>query len=142
MFDILLPRYDMALRQLDDLFECGIEPSAYSSACECGDWTPASNITETDKHYMVTMEVPGVDMKKIDISYNDGELTVKGEKLIDAAELDASVCTERFAGTFDRTFVLPRKVNADKIEATYKDGILGVTLPKTEESMTKKIVVH
>lgn len=142
MFDILVPRYNRALRELDNLFECGIAPVSYSNVGEYAEWTPSSDITETDNHYLVTMEVPGVDMNKMDISYNDGELTIKGEKLIESEGGESCLCTERFSGKFDRTFVIPKKVHADKIDATYKDGVLRVSLPKTEESVTKKIVIH
>jgi len=133
MFDVFCTKINMGLRELDNLFECAIEPS-YSNLYGYGEWNPASDITETDKHYLVTMEVPGVDLKKMDISYNDGELTIKGEKVIETAEFESCLCTERFAGAFNRNFIIPRKVNADKIDATYKDGVLSVTLPKTEEA--------
>jgi HSP20 family molecular chaperone IbpA len=141
MFDVLMPRLNMGLRELDNLFECAIQPS-FTDVCGYQEWAPASDITESDKHYLVTMEVPGVDMKKMDISYNDGELTIKGEKVIETAESESCLCTERFAGPFNRSFIIPKKVDADKIDATYKDGVLSVTLPKTEESITKKIVIH
>jgi HSP20 family protein len=141
MFDLLIPRFNTGLRQIEDLFECAL-PESSSNIYEYGLWTPASDITESDKHYLVVMEVPGVDMSKLDISYDDGELIVRGEKSVDTTEGDACLCTERYGGKFSRHFDIPKKVVADKIDATMKDGILKITLPKSEESMTKKIVVH
>ena len=142
MFDILVPRYNMGLRQVEDLLECELPTSFASNVYDYDSWTPASDITESDKHYLVTMEIPGVEMNKLDISYDDGELVVKGEKSITPTEGEACLCTERYGGKFTRHFDIPKKVNADKIDATYKDGILNITLPKSEESMTKKIMVH
>jgi HSP20 family protein len=139
MFEMIVPRYDIEFRPWRGLFEDWIAPS-YAIACE--DWNPDSNIVETDKSFVVTMELPGIDMKKTDISYKDGEPTVKGEKLVDAEEGASCVCSERFSGSFFRNFVVSGKVDADKIEATYKDGILKLILPKSEDSIPKKIEVH
>jgi HSP20 family protein len=142
MFDILVPRYNTGLRSLENLFECEFPTSFTPDVSEYVSWTPASDITESDKHYLITMEVPGVEMSKLDISYDDGELIVKGEKSIAASEGEACLCTERYGGKFSRHFDISKRVNADKIDATYKDGVLNITLPKTEESMTKKIIIH
>jgi HSP20 family protein len=139
MFEIIVPRYDVAFRPWRSLFEDWIAPSY---AIECENWTPDSNIVETDKNFIVTMELPGIDMKKTDISYKDGELTVNGEKMVDAEEGECCVCSERFSGSFSRNFLVSGKVDADKIEATYKDGVLKLVLPKSEESIPKKIEVH
>jgi HSP20 family protein len=141
MFDLLVPRLNTGLRQMEDLFECAL-PASFSNVYEYGSWTPASDITESDRNYLVVMEVPGVDMSKLDISYDDGELIIRGEKSIEAAEGEAYLCNERYGGKFSRSFDIPKKIVADKIDATMKDGILRVTLPKSEESVTKKIIVH
>lgn len=105
-------------------------------------WMPASDIAETEKEYLITMEIPGVDMTKTDISYMDGLLTVKGEKHKESKEGECSHCSERFAGSFERSFRIHGKVDADKIDATYKDGVLHLTLPKSAESGVKKIEIH
>ena len=114
----------------------------YTYVVRDDEWTPASDITETVKSYVVTMELPGIDMKKTDISYIDGVLTVKGEKTKDSMEGECCYCSERYSGSFNRTFQIPGKVDSDKIDATYKDGILKLTLTKAEESLPKKIEVH
>ena len=105
-------------------------------------WVPAADIAETDKAYMITMELPGVDKSKVEITYEDGHLTVKGEKEKEAAEGESCHCSERFSGSFSRTFHIDGSVERDKIEANYKDGVLKLVLPKSEESVPKRIEVH
>jgi HSP20 family protein len=112
----------------------------YATVCE--GWTPAADIVETDKAYMITMELPGVDKAKVDITYEGGHLTVKGEKEKEAGEGESCHCTERFSGSFSRTFHLDGSVDRERIDASYKDGVLKLVLPKSEESIPKKIEVH
>ncbi len=107
---------------------------------EC--WVPASDIAETDKEYVVTVELPGVDMKGLDISYKDGLLTVKGEKKNGETEGQSCYCSERYSGSFERSLAIPGKISEDKIDATFNNGILKLVLPKSEESMVKRIEVH
>jgi HSP20 family protein len=140
MMRMIAPRFDIALRPSRSLFDTWFNP--YRSFMECEDWSPASDIAETEKLYVVTMELPGIDMKKTDISYNDGMLTVKGEKGKESMEGECCHCVERYSGSFERSFRIPGKIDSDKIDATYKDGVLKLTLPKAKESMPKKIVVH
>lgn len=128
--------FSPAERVFDRLFE-------WPMATVCEGWTPPSDIAETDKAYMISMEMPGVDAKKVDITYENGRLTVKGEKEKESGEGDCCHCSERFSGSFSRTFNLDGiVVDRDKIEASYKDGVLKLVLPKSEESVPKKIEVH
>lgn len=108
----------------------------------CENWAPASDVAETDKAYVVTMELPGIDMKKLDVTYEEGGITVKGEKEKETTEGECCHCSERFSGPFTRTIPIADNVERDKIEATYKDGILKLVLPKSEESKPKKIEIH
>jgi len=137
---MIVPRYDVSFNPWGSLLSEWFEP--FRSVVECEEWTPASDIAETEHVYQVTMEMPGIDMKKTDISYNDGILTVKGEKVKESMEGECCHCAERYSGSFQRSFRVPGKVESDKIDATYKDGILKLTLPKAEESKPKKITVH
>ena len=134
-FDSALPLFD---RVIDELFY----PYPLRYAAECADWVPASDIAETSKEYHVSMEVPGIDMNKTEITFTKGILTVKGEKVKESKEDECCHCAERYSGFFERTFRVSDKVDGDKIDATYKDGILKVVLPKPEESSVKKIEVH
>lgn len=140
MTRMLVPRYNVSFSPWESLLSEWADP--FLSAVECEEWLPASDIAETEDAYLVTMEMPGIDMEKTDISYNDGILTVKGEKRKESTEGECCHCAERYAGPFQRSFRIPVKVQSDKIDATYKDGILNLTLPKSEESKPKKITVH
>lgn len=96
---------------------------------------PAVDVAEGDKAYELTAELPGLDEKNIDIKVANGGLTIKGEKREETEQKKKDYyVSERRYGTFERYFTLPDGVNADKIEATFKNGVLKVTLPKTEEA--------
>jgi HSP20 family protein len=139
----VLPRYNVAFRPqtrlLDRFFSDWVSPSTYLDE---SDWTPASDIAETDTEYHVTMELPGIDMKELDISFSEGALTVNGEKTEGGSIGESCYCSERYYGPFQRSFRIPGKVDTEKIEANYKDGILIVSLAKSEESAVKKIEIH
>ena len=140
MARMLIPRMDFEFTPWRSLWSDWRFPSTFYA--EGPDWTPPTDIAETDKSFVVSMELPGIDMSKTDISYSDGILTVKGEKHKESSEGECCHCAERYEGSFSRTFRVSGKVETDKIDATYKDGILKVTLPKSEETMPKKIEVH
>ena len=142
MFELSFPRLGLMTRPWGGFFDTWGDLPVYDYNVECGDWVPSSNIAETDEHYMITMELPGIDMNKMDISYKGRHLTVKGEKLIDTEAGELCVRAERFSGSFERDFVLAGEIDDDKIDATYKDGILRIVLPKSETVLPKKIVVH
>jgi len=106
------------------------------------EWTPAFDVTENEKEYIVTAELPGIEAKDLDVTLSEGLLTVKGEKKQEHEEKHGNYHrVERRYGAFQRSFRIPGKVKADKIDANYKDGVLKLTLPKTEEGETKKITV-
>ena len=88
----------------------------------------------------MTMDVPGIEMKALDISYANGMLSVKGNKA-GMSEGESCYCSERYTGSFHRSFSIPGEVNPDHIDASYKDGVLRVTLPKSEGGKVKKIEV-
>jgi len=103
---------------------------------------PAFDISETEKEYVISGEIPGMDAKDLDITLLDGCLTVKGEKKQEKEEKNENYHrVERHYGSFERSFRIPEKVKTDKLDATYKDGILRLTLPKAEVSEAKKIEV-
>jgi HSP20 family protein len=130
----LIP-FDTALRPFRRLWM-----NAYPYA-ETEGWVPPADISETDKSYIVTMEIPGIDMKKLDIYYSDGLLSVKGEKTKEDTEGESCYCMERFSGGFERSLRVPGNIAKDKIDATYRDGVLKVMIPKSEEGV-QKIQVH
>ena len=140
----LMPIYGVTYRPTRSLFNRFLEGwrNPYYSVEACEDWMPASDISETEKEYVVTVELPGIDMKGIDISYINGVLTVKGEKKKESNEAESCHCAERYSGAFERSFRIPSDVNSNKIDATYKDGILKLVVAKSEKSVPKKIEVH
>src|SRR5262249_9969449 len=106
--------------------------------------TPAVDVIEGDKAYELTAELPGLDEKDIEVNVANGDLTIKGEKkeVREEKQKDYFISDRRY-GSFERHFRLPGSVDADKIEATFKSGVLKVTLPKTEDAQkpAKKIEV-
>jgi len=105
---------------------------------------PAVDIVDTDKAYEITAELPGMDESNIDVKFSDGTLTIKGEKRDDKEEKKKGYyLSERRYGAFQRSFGVPDGVDADKIEANFKNGVLTVTLPKTSQAQKseKKIAI-
>ena len=106
--------------------------------------SPAIDVTEDDKAYKITAELPGLEEKDIDINVSGDMLTLKGEKQQQKEEKNKNYyMSERSYGSFQRSFVLPDGVDADKIAADLSKGVLTVTLPKTAEAQKpqKKIAV-
>ena len=106
-------------------------------------WTPALDIHEDKDNFIVRAELPGMKREDIDVSLHDGALSISGERKLEQKFEEAEVYrTERFFGKFQRTVSLPAAVAADKVKAQYKDGVLTITLPKTEEAKPKQIDVN
>jgi HSP20 family protein len=109
---------------------------------EEAEWLPAVDVAETKNEIVVNVEIPGMDSKEFDISLSEGKLTVKGEKKQDRVEKEENYhLTERRYGTFRRSILLPQEVECDKISASYKGGILKITLPKSEGAKKKEIKI-
>jgi len=105
---------------------------------------PAVDVVESEKAYEITAELPGMDEKNIEVKVADGRLTIKGEKQEEKEEKKKDYyLQERRFGSFERSFDVPETVEADKIEANFKKGVLTVTLPKKAEAQkpAKKIEV-
>lgn len=105
---------------------------------------PAVDVSETDKAYEITAELPGIDEKNVEVKVANGILTIKGEKQDDKEEKQKNYyMRERSFGSFERSFQVPDDVDGDKIEANFKKGVLAVTLPKSAEAekAAKKITV-
>lgn len=97
--------------------------------------TPAVDIVEKDGAYEVIAELPGMDEKNIEVKLDNGGLTIKGEKQEEKEEKRKGYhLQERRFGSFERYFTVPKGVDADKIEASFKKGVLTVTLPKKPEA--------
>lgn len=101
-------------------------------------WLPATDIVETPEALTLIAELPGLDRKNVDISVDDGILTIRGEKTEEHEKEGKKYhVVERAYGTFQRTFVLPRTVDAGMITAQFGNGLLTVVMPKTVEAKAK-----
>jgi HSP20 family protein len=100
---------------------------------------PAVDVAEKENAYEITAELPGMDEKNIEVKFSDGMLTIKGEKKEEKEEKKKDYyMSERRYGTFQRTLAVPDGVDADKIEANFKNGVLTVTLPKSPEAQKRQ----
>jgi HSP20 family protein len=110
---------------------------------ELGIWEPSVNIYERGENILVEADLPGMTKDAIDVRVDNGTLTLSGERKAEPDLKEPDYYRhERHAGNFCRSFTLPSTVKADKIEATYKDGVLKLTIPKAEEAKAKKIAIH
>ncbi len=130
-------------REINRMFDSFFRTSGGEEAdMVASTWSPAVDIVEQESEYVVKLELPGVNKDDVKITMENNVLTVRGEK---KQEKETTKGTrhriERCYGAFQRSFTLPTTVRADRIEASYKDGILNVTLPKSEEAKAKSIEV-
>jgi HSP20 family protein len=103
---------------------------------ERADWTPASDIYETESGYLIAIDLPGIDRNALEIDMDDNRLVVKGTRAVTESKQHRS---ERPRGKFLRTYSVPGSVEHAKIAAEYKDGVLQISLPKRTEQKPKKI---
>lgn len=102
---------------------------------------PPVNVWEDDNNLYLEAELPGITMENLEILVKDLELTISGDRGAEASEGVVYHRRERGQGRFSRTLNLPMPIDADKVEATLKDGVLSLTLPKAEEAKPRKIEV-
>jgi HSP20 family protein len=105
------------------------------------DWAPALDVLEDKNNLIVVAEVPGVRKEDIEISVQEGVLSITGERKAEERKEEDTYRSERFFGRFHRSVTLPKPVSVDKIKANYKDGVLTITLPKPEETKPRQIQV-
>lgn len=105
-------------------------------------WAPALDLREDKDNLVASVELPGLKKDDIEVSVHDGILSVSGERTQEKKHDEAGAYrSERIYGRFHRTVVLPKPVKLEAVKAAYRDGILTVTLPKTEEAKPKQIQV-
>ena len=128
--------------EIDRLFDSPLSALSETTQPFLSGWVPAVDFFEDKDNFIVKAELPGMKKEEIEIALHDGVLSLSGERKADEKYESAQACrSERFLGRFQRTLSLPAAVEADKVQATYKDGILTVTLPKAEEAKPKQIEV-
>jgi HSP20 family protein len=111
-------------------------------ALTSGTWAPAVDVAEDAERIHVKVEVPGMEEKDLKINYEDGLLTVSGERQFERRDDRNYHRIERAYGSFVRTFNLPRSVDASKIVANYRNGVLEIEIPKKEEAKPKQIQIN
>ena len=127
--------------EIDRLFESPLAELTRTTQVFSG-WTPAVDLFEDKDNFVVRAELPGMKKEDIDLSLHDGSLSISGERKSEEKYQDAEAYrSERFFGRFQRTISFPASVAVEKTKAQYKDGVLTVTLPKTEEAKPKQIEV-
>jgi HSP20 family protein len=124
--------------EIDRLFEAPV-----SRTSEFPGWIPAFDVYEEKDNFVVKAELAGLKKEDISVSLHDGDLIISGERKSETKSEGAEVYrAERYFGKFQRAVSLPAPVAANKVSAEYKDGILTVTLPKSEEAKPKQIQVN
>jgi HSP20 family protein len=127
-------------REMDRLWDSFFEEGPKRRGGE--EWLPSLDVAETKNEIVVKAEIPGIDPKDIDISLTNDLLTIKGEKKQEKEEKEENYhLIERSYGSFSRSIRLPGEVQSNKISASYKNGILKVALPKSEEAKRKEIKI-
>lgn len=128
--------------EIDRLFDIST-PGVGRNAGLFSGWAPAMDVHQDKDHVFVKCELPGMKKEKIDIQLHDGTLTVSGERKNETEQTEGQWSrSERFFGKFQRSVSLPTPVDSANVKASYKDGILTVTLPKAEEAKAKQIEVQ
>lgn len=125
--------------QLNRLFEPFARFAVGDEDLVSGTWVPAVDVAETQETIVVRAEVPGMKQEQIHIEYENGLLTLRGERELQKSEGLTWHRVERAYGSFSRSFTLPRTIDAERISASYRDGVLEITVPKRAETKAKQI---
>lgn len=135
-----LDRWSNLRDELNSLFDLPLLANVNRRDLFSG-WSPALDLYQNNDNLVAVMELPGMRKEDIEISLHDGTLTVAGERKSSFSNGERAERTERCVGSFRRSITLPARVDSNKVNATYHDGILTVTLPKAEEAKPKRIQV-
>jgi HSP20 family protein len=130
-------------REMDDLFGrfFGGLPRLRESV-ETLEWSPAIDVIDRKEELMLRADLPGLTEKDIEITVQDGTLRLSGRRTEEKETKEENYCcSERWTGSFSRAMTLPTGINAEKVNASFKNGVLEVHLPKTKEATGKKIEV-
>jgi HSP20 family protein len=137
-----LDRWANLRDELDSLFEMPLWSGFGRQSQLFSAWTPALDVYQNNDNVVAMIELPGMKKEEIEISLHDGMLTISGERKSESAQGDRADRSERLIGKFRRSITLPTRIDANNVSASYKDGILTVTLPKAEEAKPKQIQVN
>ena len=138
----MLSRNYIGPRELDTLFDDFIRPFGTMAQWRSQKWAPSCDLKETDEHYFLSLDIPGLSKDDIHIEMKENQLLVAGERKEEKSEKQGQRhVSERYHGKFSRIFTLPTTVDSDKIEANYKDGVLQIALPKQASAKPRRIEI-
>jgi len=137
-----LDRWANLREEMNHIFEIPLLPPSVKQTQLFSGWAPPLDLYQNEDNVVALIELPGMRKEEIEISLRDGALTISGERKTAATAEENAERTERFSGKFRRSISIPASVDTGKVVATYKDGILTITLPKSEEAKPKKIDVN
>jgi HSP20 family protein len=137
-----LDRWSTLRDELNSLFELPFWSSLNRQGQLFSGWSPAVDLFRNNDNFVAVVELPGMRKEDIEISLHDNSLIIAGERKSSSSNGEKAERTERYVGSFRRSISLPTPVDSNKVSATYRDGILTVTLPKAEEAKPKRIEVN
>jgi HSP20 family protein len=134
-----LPSFEDVENRMSRFIERALNEPFSATFAEPIGWAPAIDLVETPKEFTLTAELPGMDLKDVDVSVEDGVMTLRGEKMEERKEEDDRkvYLYERSYGAFQRSFALPAGVDASKVSAEFQKGVLKVHIPKDGEAVPK-----
>jgi HSP20 family protein len=134
--------FDTLRRELDRMFNAfwpfGGSDMAFGDVA----WAPRVDLVEKDDEYVLQAELPGMKLEDINIQFHEGTLTLQGKRKMEREAHNGYHRRERAYGAFSRSFMIGTAAEADKISATYKDGMLEIHVPKTAEAKPKRIMIQ
>ncbi len=137
--DFARPRFN---RVFEDAFGDLFSPVVRGEEVSNRNWLPAVDVAETPDALTLYAELPGLAREDVDITIENNLLTVRGERRFEKDIKEENFHrVERAYGTFSRSFTLPSNVKSDGVEATFKDGVLSIRIPKVEEAKPRKIAI-
>lgn len=129
--------------RINRLFNLSHQHELEDDSMISGSWIPACDIVETAEALIVRAEIPGVKRDDVDISLDNGVLTLRGQRELEQETQERTYHRiERSYGSFSRSFTLPRSVDAEKISAVYNDGVLEIRMPRREETRARQIRIN
>ena len=132
--------FDVVRREMDDFVGRLQDPDTWSD--EVTSFSPRTNVAETDKHFEIALDLPGMSADVFNIELHEGRLTITGERVKEeTGEGKTFHRVERHYGKFRRTFTLGQDVDTEGVTAEYRNGVLTVLVPKTVKAQPRKIEV-
>jgi HSP20 family protein len=130
-------------QEMNRLFSTFFDTPATGNGGPARRWIPAMDLVETDEHYVLTADLPGLTQEDITLEFEGDVLTLSGERKSEHAERkEGYYRLERATGSFSRSLTLPEGVDAEAVSATFKNGVLEVRIPKPEQRKPKKVSIQ